>query len=470
MKDLLKAVIALLFYAGLAPLLGMVLASRRTWQRAVFALMVFIPSWHPGKFTLMMGSVETYRGHAKGFEISLLEVLALALIIAVLTGKPRALAKPDLRHRGLPPGLFLYGLWCFAAMLSIVHAVEPSYALMALVRWSKGTLILAAAILYLRDEDDLRWAGRGLAVGLVVQALVCLKLRYFDGRFQVKGWFEHQNSMAMWAYMSALPLMALALHRRLPRWDTLLFIAGIGGGGLCILLSVSRAALAVYAAGCLAILLLAWWRQPGIRPALATVGGALGAVMVMLFAMDSINARMREVEASKEETELDLRDILNLQSAAMFHDHPWVGLGWNHFGVANSRPRGDRYSQILEDWDESRGFTIYEENYLANPLTESLYWLWLAETGLAGFVAFLCFELATLGWALRVWWKEKESLFGSAAGGLGVMLTLCYAHGMVERILTQPKNLSMWLLLAGMLGGMEWRRRSDARQPKNVRR
>jgi hypothetical protein len=38
-------------------------------------------------------------------------------------------------------------------------------------------------------------------------------------------------------------------------------------------------------------------------------------------------------------------------------------------------------------------------------------------------------------------------------------LTICYSHGTVERVLTQTKNLSHWLMLAGMVAGMERLRR-----------
>lgn len=138
----------------------------------------------------------------------------------------------------------------------------------------------------------------------------------------------------------------------------------------------------------------------------------------------------------------------------MLADHPLLGVGWNHFGILNSRPRGDRYSEILEDWDRERGFTIYDENYWANPLTESLYWLWLAETGWLGFAGFCLFLLATLLAVMRASWRQRRTWAGAFALGLLVALSICYLHGTVERILTQPKNLSQWLLLAGLGAGL----------------
>jgi hypothetical protein len=183
--------------------------------------------------------------------------------------------------------------------------------------------------------------------------------------------------------------------------------------------------------------------------------GALGALVVSLVALDSFMTRMHE--ASSREEEHDLRAILNAQSKAMLHDHP-LGVGWNNFGVANSLPV-EKYAAILMDWDQSRGFRLIEENYLANPLTESLYWLLLAETGYAGFASFALFLLLTLWWALRgtaAYWRTPT---GYLAAGLLVALGLTYIHGSVERVLTQTKNLSMWLILAGFLARIEHNRR-----------
>ena len=351
----------------------------------------------------------------------------------------------------------------FLALLmavSMFGSHEPTYALMALSRFAKGAIIFAAAAVYLRDEKDLRWAVGALAGALFHHGLLCLKMRLLDSSWQVKGWFEHQNPMAMWCYLSALPVLAMMLEPKVKGRLFWLCVAGYGGAGLCILLSVSRAALAAYAAGSAMLLLAAWLRGPNLRVTMMSVMGAIGAVVVSVFALDSFKARLNEVAESSEVVEEDLRDILNKQSAAMLRASPLIGIGWNNFGISNSRPRGDAFSEILEEWDRDRGFTIYEENYYANPLTESLYWLWLAETGWLGFVSFIVFAALTVWWALRNAWQRRGTLMGAVALALLIGLTLCYAHGTVERILTQTKNLSHWLMLAGMVAGMERLRRA----------
>ncbi len=457
LKDLIKLLIAFALYGGLAPLLGMMMATRRSWQRALFGLLMFMPSLQPGRITFMLGSIDIYRGHVKGFEVSFIEVFSLALIIAVLNG-PRDPLMP--RHAKLPPGTLLYISWALAGLLSIFSAWEPTYVLMAFTRVFKSALIFAAAALFLRDEKDLRAAIAGLAASMVLQAWICLKMRYIEGYFQIKGWFEHQNPMSMWAYMSACVVFAAAMHKEVKGRLLWLCLAAFGGAGLCVLLSVSRAALAAYAAGAGLVLLMAWIRGPGARTAMATFMGAIGAVMVMMFAMDSLNSRLKEVKASKEINAEDLRPVLNRQSKAMLNDYPLLGIGWNNYGIANSRPRGFKYSEVLEEWDRERGFTIIDENYWANPLTESLYWLILSENGWIGWSLFLLFEAATLWYGIQAVRHGGKSLMGYVAFGIFVALAICYPHGLVERILTQTKNLSHWLLLAGMLSGMEMNRRA----------
>jgi hypothetical protein len=74
-------------------------------------------------------------------------------------------------------------------------------------------------------------------------------MRYLDGYFQIKGWFEHQNPMSMWAYMSACVVFAAAMHKDIKGRLLWLCLAAFAAAGLCVLLSVSRAALAAYAIG-----------------------------------------------------------------------------------------------------------------------------------------------------------------------------------------------------------------------------
>ncbi|MEN9975529.1 MAG: hypothetical protein RLZZ282_1535, partial [Verrucomicrobiota bacterium] len=190
------------------------------------------------------------------------------------------------------------------------------------------------------------------------------------------------------------------------------------------------------------------------------VFGALCGVLVLLKAADTYALR----EGGDSSPKNDLRYALNQQSAAMHEDHPWVGIGWNNFGLANSRPLGLKYSQILERWEANRGSRIYPEKFMANPLTESFYWLAIAETGALGFVAILLFLGISLWHGVRstvYFWKTPSGLL---LYGISVALGVAYLHLQVERILVQTKNLTTWIIFCAILSRAEWwRRQAKAR-------
>jgi hypothetical protein len=96
---------------------------------------------------------------------------------------------------------------------------------------------------------------------------------------------------------------------------------------------------------------------------------------------------------------------------------------------------------------------------MANPLTESFYWLALAETGTPGFAMFLLFAALTLWHGLRSTAGLWKSPLGLLLLGLTVTLAVSYAHLQVERILVQTKNLTTWVIFCAILSRAEWWRR-----------
>jgi hypothetical protein len=368
----------------------------------------------------------------------------VALGIALTVGA--TLRRPP-GFRAMPPGLWLYLSYCLISCLSLIPATNKLFGLMAAWKFASAALIFTGAYHAFRDEQDLRWVLRTLALTLILQGLICLKMRFLDGRWQVHGWFEHQNPMAMWGYLCCLPLLAVSFSPHLTRRETLLYMAGVAATALMILLSVSRAGLAAMAAGAVAVTLLAHLRGFSLRKFVITSAGATAAIAAGLLALDSLMSRIQETSSGDHDE--DLRGVLNRQSKAMLQDSP-IGVGWNNFGIANSLPN-ENYAGILMDWDESRGFRIYDENYYACPLTESLYWLLLSETGYPGFLSYAAFLALTLWWGGRALIRYWGTPVGYFAGGILVALLLTYLHGSVERVLSQTKNLSAWLIFIGFL-------------------
>lgn len=455
LKTLIKLLVIAFVYLGIGPLLGYYLKGKDTARRIALGFMAWWLVRPPSDFTLMLYSVETYRGHCRGFEFNFIEAITIGLALAALLEKRR-----DFRF--IPPGLWAWFLWVTVCLFSVVGTLNPIYALMPGFKFVKMAFVFIGVFAALHDERDMKAVMRGFAVALIMQLILCLWGRYVQGGFRVMGWFEHQNPMAMWSYMIAMPILGLAISKQTSPRDVILFFSAFAGAGLVVVLSVSRASLAAFAVGSALVMLGSFLQGFTARRVILAAAGGIGGLLVMAMAADTFMERMGEDDSPKN----DLRFALNQQSAAMLSDHPLTGIGWNNFGLANSRPQGQKYSQILERWEENRGRNIYPEQFEANPLTESLYWLLLAENGALGLATFLLFALITLWHGMRAsvaFWKTP---LGLMLFGIVVAFGISYFHGQVERVLTQTKNLTTWIMLCAMLSRAEWWRRQNNITPQ----
>lgn len=449
MSDFIKLPLILIAYAIVAPLLGGWLAGKRPWQRFVLGLMVFMTSWHINKLTLMLMSVETYRGHTKGFEGSIIQVLALALLWARRREVPA-------EFRWLPSAAGLWVLQCVLCSLSLFGAPDHVFVLMAAWRFTSAVVILAAAYHLVRDAEDLRLLLRAVTFTLVVQTFVVLKMKYVDGFYQVRGWFEHQNPLAMWSYLLGLPLFAAALgpgDKVETRWQ----LGGFLASAVLVECSLSRAALMMFAGGVVAVSLLSLADGINLKRVRILFGIGFIGVLGLVAALGTIIARFHDDgnTASKE-----TRELLNIASRAMLQDH-WLGVGWNNYGITINHPFP--YGDVIDDWERDRGHTVDEE--APKGLSESHYWLLFAENGYPGALSYLAFIGLTGWWAVRGAWAWRGTAIGAFLLGLSVALALTYAHCTLERVLTQTKNLAMWLILIGVVARLETLRKCKPPTP-----
>jgi len=450
MKDLIKAPLILMGYLIFAPFLGAMIKKSRKAQRTVFGLMVFMTSWHINKFTLMLDSVETYRGHTKGFEFSFIEILAVALLTASFLAR-----RGDHSWRWLAPGTLLYLLYCAASCLSYFAAPEKVYVLMAAVRFTKIVLIYLAAYHFIREKEDVVLLLKAISFTLIVQALVVLKMKYMDHSYQVRGWFEHQNPLAMWAYLSGLPLLAVAMSD-VPKSDTRWHIAGFFASAIIVESSLSRASLMFFGMGVVMVVVLGFLGGITAKRVKFVCGLSVIGTLGLMVAIGTIAARFHD-EGNQASGET--RVVMNLASKAMLQASS-VGVGWNNFATTINAPFS--YGDVIDDRERERGQKV-DENY-AKGVVESHYWLLLAETGYGGFATYLLFITVTTWWCFRGMWHWRKQMLGAFLGGLFAALLLTYVHSNLERVLTQTKNMSMWMILLGTVARLETWRRSEVRR------
>ena len=437
--DSTKLSLALFSYLVIAPLMGYLISRDRRLQSWTFGLLVFLTSCHINKLTFMIDSIEWYRGATKGFEISALVVVALALLIGQTLG--RKISRPL-----LAPGTLIYLLYILASLVSIFAAPEKLYVWMAAFRFSQLVIIYLAAFHFFQDAGDLRVLMKSLVVTLCVQMVVVLKMKYVDHIYQVMGWFEHQNALAMWAYMCSLPLLAMALGPSSWR-DACWCWVGYAASAVIVESALARASLVAFALG--TFLVVVFSLRDRVTPRRVVAPAIMGLIGVVGLAF-SFNTILHRFAENRNQASYEFRLRLVETSKLMLHDSS-IGIGWNNYAVVVNPPW--KYCEVIDNWEISRGNTVNPDE--EKPQPESLYWLILAETGYPGFVTYVLFLGITLWWCLRAAWHFRRTLLGAFLLGLSIALILTYWHSTIERVLTQTKNLATLLIFLGIVARLK---------------
>lgn len=453
--DLIKLAILVPLFLIAAPVLGILLKGKPGWQRAALALMCFMTInglMAPGDWGLTLGSIETYRGHTKGYHFYFNHALAVALIVAKWLEDPRG-------FRLLPPGLAPYILYCGISLASVINAPQPGLVLMAAHKMLFASVIFLAAFHALQTEDDLAFFLRVMVATMSWELLAVLKSKYLDGIYQVRGTFEHQNPLAMFSVMIGMVFLAAALGPAF-RGSRAAFV-GFVACGIIVQAALSRAALAMFAVGTLGVMGLSLLEKPTARrlgtTAILSIVGGLGLILTL----DTIVSRFQDKGNTASE---ELREVMNEAAREMVHDYT-LGIGWNNFALVVNPPF--RYAEIYYDWARGRGMRVDESK--PNAVVESHYYLLLGENGYPGLISYVIVILLGLWRNARAFFFFGHSFLRCLSLGIAAGCALNYVQSTLERVLVQPRNLMLWLILLAVTSRIEvMRRRARAARPNST--
>lgn len=437
----------------LAPALGFWLQGKPKWQLACFGLMCFMTInglLGPGNWGLTIASIENYRGHTKGYHFYFNHAIAIALIVAKWRDDRKS-------FRWFPPGLSWFLLYCGISLLSIVNAPDKSFAVMAAHKTIFASVLMIATFNTLRTEDDLKFFLRVMAATMLWELFVCVKMKYLDGMYQVHGTFEHQNPLAMYAVLIGMVFLAITLGPPFKgiNWMMLGFMATAA----IVECTLSRGALVVFVLGSVALTGASLAEKVTTRRLLVTASMGIIGVLGIILTLDTIISRFHDQgnQASGE-----LREVMKDACRAMEHDYK-LGIGWNNYALVVNQPYP--YAEFYYDWDRSRGM---KPNYeIANGVVESHYYLLIAENGYAGLIAWLAVIFISLWRNLRAFFFFGHTFLRCLSLGIFMGCALNYLQSTLERVLVQPRNLMLWLILIGITARIEIMRR-EAKQLKQT--
>ncbi|MEM1221796.1 MAG: O-antigen ligase family protein [Verrucomicrobiota bacterium] len=439
MVDIIKAIILASGYFIIGPIGGFILSKDRRMEDFAVGLLMFLLGLHINTTVLMLGSIEWYRGVTKGYEFTMMEILSASLIFATLFNSKRKFIL-------FPMGTLLWFLYIGASSLSIFSALNINYVLMSILKHAKVWLIVLAVANYVRSQREVHVVLTGISIMLIYQFIIVAKMKWIDGFYQVRGLFEHQNPLAMFTYMAALPILAVAMSPATSKIRSLIYFAAFACSGIIVLASLSRAALVFFAMGTAAVVAAGFFDRISGKRILIVALMSMGGAFVLAMTLETIISRFNDEgnEASGE-----TREVMNMASKAMIDANP-LGVGWNNFGKAINHPYP--YGDVIDDWNRDRGQKV-DYDY-AKGVVESHYWLLKGETGWLGYLTYMLFIIVVTGRTIPLIIMRRGSLEAAIAVGILVGFGITYVHSSLERVLTQTKNLALWMTYIGLLAAL----------------
>ncbi len=443
-KDLIKAVVLLFLYFVAGPAVGFVIHKSKRWQRIVFGIICFLAIsgiLHPSEWGLTLANDRDYRGHARGFHFYFAEVFAVALIVAAAINR-------KVRFKFLPPGLWLYLLYCALSFVSIVNAPAPLHVFEAALKAFKIALIFIAAWNFFQVEEDIHFFLKAMCWTMTWEMFVVLKMKYVNHIYQVWGTFEHQNALCMFATMIGLVLLAAGAgpkHR-----SSNFYLWGFLTCAVIVESTLSRGGIVMFGMGTVAIMLLSLLDKITMRRVLVISGLCVIGLLGLALTINTIIARFNDkFNVDSNAT----RDLLNIASKKMLADYP-LGIGWNNYALVINTPW--HYGDHIDKWQLKHNGAIIKG---PKGISESHYYLLLAENGYEGLISYLLFIAVFLVWNIRAAWTFRHSTLGCVSFGIVLGCGMIYLQSTLERCLTQPRNMILWMILLALTSRIEvWRR------------
>ena len=409
--------------------LAVVLSANLNWMKYAFWGMVAAMCLYQ-QTAINFFSNEFYRGSARGMEVSLIYLLAFAIIAALAI---RGKAKGVLSEGG-PRLSALYFLLCMPSLF-----VADDLLISWLEIWKMIMLFLfyAAVRSYLRATDDVKTVVKALAIFTIANAIFTAKAHY-SGVYQPGGVFPHRNGMAMGMNLLGSMFFAGYLSYGLMSRRGRLCALAFGGAVISTLWSYSRGAMVMIpVAYGMAAMACLYERSRSARKIGRMLPLVFAAALGLLLMLPRIIERFTEAPESSGETRVELAQC----AFEMIKDRPLTGVGINNWSL-NMEPN--------HPYQDRASVTVGRElNYRG--IVETVYLLVCAECGIPALLAmvawfvwhwFLCIRLMR---RLRgtEWYFVPAGLFGGLAAN--------YMQSVLEWVLRQQLNLVCLMFVFAVL-------------------
>ena len=423
----MKYLIFLIAFLGVLPL-GYILTMNRKYMRYAF-FAVCLPVMMFNQVSINFFSHETYRGTSRGMEVSLVYLIALAMIIGmcILHGKKKIF--PDAGSK-----IYLvYFLLCIPSFINAENMLFSWFELWKMIMMYIVFLTIYYYLYYYRDFNSIM-IGFGIVATVTFLTVV---FQHVKGIHQAPGFFPHQNSMGMYMCLIAPVFFAYYFNRN-KGWKRWLFAGFFLVASAACMRTYSRGAMVCLPFGCVITALLSLRYQFHMRKIQILLPIFLICVFGALLLLPNIIKRFQN--APKES--LMTRQYLAASAWNMMKDKPLAGVGLNNWGIKINPP----YPYCEYRYENKRIAKDFKEG-----IVETSYLLVGSECGFFALAAFLSWLGYYYVCACRLTVQMRRSNFFYIPAGIVGGLTAVYLQSTLEWVMKQQVNFIQMMMLFAVL-------------------
>ena len=408
--------------------LGYILSMNRKYMRYAFYA-VILPVMIFNQVSINFFSHETYRGTSRGMEVSLVYLMALAMLVGMVLLYRRRPLVPD-------TGCKLYMIYFLLCIPSLVNADNLLFSWFELWKMVMMYLIFLCTYYYLYHTRDFSTVMTGFGIVAFVTFLSVV-IQHVKGIHQANGLFPHQNSMGMYMNMIA-PVFFSYYFNSKKGWKRFLFAGFFLVAAAACMRTYSRGAMVCLPLGCMITCILSLRYQFNFRQVQILLPVFLLCFFGMLLLLPNIIKRFEN--APKE----SLTTRQNLAEAAwnMMTDKPFAGVGLNNWGIKVNPP----YTYCEYRHGNERRDDEFKEG-----IVETSYLLVGAECGFFALTAFLIwlgyYYVAACKLVKSLRYTELFYIPSGIVGGL----TAIYLQSTLEWVMKQQVNFIQLMILFAAL-------------------
>ncbi len=402
-----------------------------------------------------------YRGVDRGFAVTVPDLLFFGFLAWMMAGGLRE------KIRWLPFNSIPWFLLIIVSGFSLIGSIEPLYGLFTIHKFIRCWILYLVIVNLVRDRADVMAVLTALAACVVFEGCNVLWAKYITKEVVARslGTFRHPNTLAMFTDLILPLLMGSLMAGALIRKQRILFSAALLLGFVAVLFTKSRAAMILLpmSLGTVALISVAM-RPTGRKFGILLIGVAAIGIITLL-ALPRLIKRFESAPKESAET----RGYFNDAAKAMANENLF-GVGINLF--SHSLAESDYYWYVYPDKtevDDPEAFRETTQGQSRLGTAHHIYWLYAAETGYPGLLAFLLHTGLFSAYNLIYFLREKDHLFKSILLGMLVGTTIHHLHGVLEWIFRQTEVQYLYFVLMGTMVAMVAIRRREMAGPPSSR-